>query len=435
MRMRSIALPSAFTLVFKTATVNVAVMVANALGMIVCARVLGAESRGILAAWMIWPPVLSAVLAIGMNSSFIYFSKHEASLNARYTSALIAAAGLMSVMGACLMWEAAPIFYRLQIEHTPALRTCLAAFAFAMTLFSLLSGISQTTHNLSLYNLTRLVPPAIYLILSIFLSLFLKLDTLDFLVIYVGGYLVAGFVLAYSTLSQLGSNFLLDFSIFRKLAAHGLKFWCLDVMAVLSAQVDKMFLVAFLAPRVVGIYAVAYGLSRILTQLQLAIATVLFPRTAGKDLRLVSEQVSLAFRISFVGSALLGGWAVAVGKYAIILMYGHQYAEAAPIFAILIIESIVSGGGWILSQTFNAVGRTELIVMRQIASLTVTCLVMYLLTPIWHAGGVAISLLAGSLIRFVMTVNAYPLFLKIAAPRLVLNGQDLNYLLSRFKQK
>lgn len=435
MRMRSIALPAAFTLVFKTATVNVAVMVANALGMIVCARVLGAESRGVLAAWMIWPPVLSAMLAIGMNSSFIYFSKHDASSYARYTSALIVAAGLMSVAGACLMWEAASFFYRLQIERAPALRSWLAAFAFAMTLFSLLSGISQTTHNLSLYNATRLVPPAIYLIFSVSLSFFLKLDTLDFLVIYVGGYLVAGAVLAYSALSELRTRFSFDFQTLKKLAVHGLKFWCLDVMAVLSAQVDKMFLVAFLAPRVVGIYAVAYGLSRILTQLQLAIATVIFPRTAGKNLHLVSEQVSLAFRISSVGSVLLGLCAVAIGKYAIVFMYGHQYAEAAPIFAILIVESIVSGGGWILSQTFNAVGRTELIVMRQIASLIVTCLVMYLLTPIWHAEGVAVSLLAGSLTRFFMTVNAYSIFLKIASPRLFLNVQDLNYLLSRFKEK
>ncbi|UIF89508.1 oligosaccharide flippase family protein [Cupriavidus sp. UYPR2.512] len=431
MRTKSISASPLFALMLKTATVNVAVMVANALGMIICARVLGAESRGVLAAWMIWPPILAAILVVGMNSSFIFHAKNDASSYKKYVSALLVAAGILSIVGALIMWFATPYLYESQPEKTPGLQVWMAAFAFAMTLFTLLSGISQTTQNLTLYNATRLLPPFLYLALALAMSTVSKLNTLNFLAMYITGYLVAAFALAYSAICDIRKDFRFELPALKKLATHGSKFWCIDFMAVLSAQLDKMFLVAFLAPNVVGVYAVAYGFSRILTQIQLAIATVIFPHAAGKEISVVSLQVSLAFRISTVGSVVLAFIAIALGKFAIIILYGSQYADAYPIFAVLVVESIVSGGGWILSQAFNAIGRTEIIVLRQIVGAIITCVLMYFLTPELGAIGVAISLLIGALLRFIVTVGAFSTLLGIKTPRLLLNGQDLKYLLSR----
>ncbi|MFM0061763.1 lipopolysaccharide biosynthesis protein [Paraburkholderia aspalathi] len=412
-------------MVVKTATVNIVVMAANALGMIVCARILGADSRGVLASWMIWPPVISALLSVGTGSAFVYFSKRDELNRMNYVRALVSTSFVLSLVAALVTWTFASTLYGVGVDSRVALKVWLCIYSAFMVSFSVLSGIAQSTATLELYNLTRLIPSLTYLIAGLGLYAFGTVDTQAFLIIYILGYALAASALAWSAIRAAGYVFRVPVVFFSNLITHGARFCILDTLGVVSGQVDKMFLTAFLPPYVLGIYAVAFGLSRILAQLQLAIATIIFPRTAGKEPEIVARLVAQAFRVSMAVSTVLGIVAVAVGRFVIVFLYGNQFASSYPIFTLLVIESILSGGGWILSQAFNAIGRTELVVFRQIGGLAATCLALFFLIPKFGAEGAAMGLLCGSLVRLIMTMSAYPIVLKTAIPRVLPDRQDV----------
>ena len=208
---------------------------------------------------------------------------------------------------------------------------------------------------------------------------------------------------------------------------YGLRVYGVDIMAVASLQIDKLFIVGMLSLRDLGLYSVTYGLSRALGMIQNAVASVIFPSTAGLPQQAVIDSVGRASRLSLAVALLASLPLLVLGRPALGWIFGAEFAQATLVLQLLVLEVLVSGTAWVLAQTFNSVGRPDLIVLRQLFGLAVLVTLLLILAPRYGVEGVAIALTAAAFVRLVITLGSFPRALGCPWPRLIPTREDLAF--------
>jgi O-antigen/teichoic acid export membrane protein len=209
--------------------------------------------------------------------------------------------------------------------------------------------------------------------------------------------------------------------------SYALKTYGLEVLGLLSNQIDKIFILGVLSLRELGIYSVAFGLSRVLGLLQNSIASVIFPAMVNLPVKEVVYSVARAARIA-IALNLLGGLPLLLfGGFILKWVFGHEFAEGSLVLQLLVLEVIISGTAWVLAQAFNAVGRPGLVVFRQTVGIVVAVIALTFLAPRYGAEGVAFALMLGGIVRVVLTLASFPLALNVSVPSLMLTKADLQF--------
>ncbi|WP_309225059.1 oligosaccharide flippase family protein [Paenibacillus sp. JMULE4] len=211
---------------------------------------------------------------------------------------------------------------------------------------------------------------------------------------------------------------------------YGLRVFILELLGVLSGQLDKIIIITLLTPREFGLYSVAFTLSRVFNVLQTAVSNVIFPKVTGLDQSDIVTKVSRGFRISMIIMGMIIIPFILLGPFLIQLFLGKDFISSSFIFYLLSWECVIGGGSWILAQAFNALGRPGLIVIRQAIALIVTVGLFFILAPIWGLIGISIALLTGAMIRLAITLVSFPIVLKIPLKQVIYNKDDYRYLKS-----
>lgn len=149
----------------------------------------------------------------------------------------------------------------------------------------------------------------------------------------------------------------------------GLKFHATTIAGILATNVDKIYLISRATASDLGIYSIAFSTSRILSSLYESMATSLYSRYGGHSDPNSTDVVIQVFRATFIPMMTLAIALGLIGPALIPLVFGHKFSGAAIPFAILLIESILSGSSWMLAQKFNIDGKPGLVAIRQIASI------------------------------------------------------------------
>src|SRR5690606_12746736 len=150
--------------------------------------------------------------------------------------------------------------------------------------------------------------------------------------------------------------------------------------------------------------AVVFSLSRLFNVVQSAITNVVFPKVTGRSKEEIIGTTGTAFRLSLMAMLLLIIPVIVLGRFFLGLLFGTEFLEASTTFYILCIECVLGGGSWILTSSFNAIGRPGLVLIRQLVALAVTIGMMYVLIPLFGLEGVALALLVGGVVRMAFSV-------------------------------
>ena len=402
---------------------------------VITARLLGPAGRGVLAAATLWPQFLSGIAMLGLPSALVFYVRQ--SPGERDTAVT---AGVLLALGAGLVGTIAGFaMVAGAMTHYERREVLLGWFCVAWTvpylLIVVLRQVMAAYGRFRAFNISSYLPPLLYVLLLGLVSLLMPLTPEVAVVCLM---VPSGIVFCWMLFdlchvwrpSQQGiGRWLRLIATYAVQAAPG------DLVTGLLGSLDRIMLVVLLAPEILGLYAVAFSLSRLLLMMQVVTSAVLFPHMAGRDLAGAKQLHDLAFRLVLYVSVIAVLVAAIFGRAALTLVYGADFGSAAPVLSVLVAESGLACAAQVTSQLFLAVHRPAWVSAAQGTSLIVAVLGLLLLVPrtdaVGGAIGAAIALLVASTIRLAILLPGISWHLHLKPPRLHLTWGDFLFFRSR----
>lgn len=425
------ALPGASRVRGRVGTVvGVVALRSLALGVNLCTGVLtaaflGPDGRGELTALTVAPQFLAGLATFGLHASFIYNAKADPRHERAYLGANLVMLCLAGAVIAAVGWAVLPLWLSQQAPETVALaRVLLLTVPVGVMTMALLTA-AEARGRFGLAN------GLVYLQSFCTLSALLVLVGLDRLTpaaaaaAYVLPSVLAFLCFAWSIGREVRPVPTLRAPFPGRLLRYGLRFYGVDVLGTLSGYLDQLVVVAFLEPALVGIYAVALSLARMLTVLQGAISSVLFPSIAARGTAEIVGTVGATLGAAVPITAALAVAAGLAGPVVLELLYGPRFAPAVGIFRVLLLDAVVVSAARILYQAYSGSGRPGWVTGFEAAGTAASLAFMLVLVPRFGLDGMAWSVLAGSVVRLVCGVAGLRPALGAGMTGLLLSRSDV----------
>jgi O-antigen/teichoic acid export membrane protein len=403
---------------------------------VLSARMLGAEGRGLLAAIQIWPTVLAGAMTMGMSTSFVYHARKNRHLACSFfASGLIATivlSGLSSVLGTMVLSNFLPTLTAKQINFASIYLTVMLPIT-AITMYA--GGCAQLIDNLRLFNLLKIIPLLLQVISVIVLYLSIGLTPERLAIATVITQFITVVWMINSCIKELGFSISKMWNYFGLLLSYGMSVWAVEIFGILTQQIDKIWISGALSLKYLGLYTLAFGMSRVIANIQNSAAAIIFPRNIGKPMSDVVDSTVQVFRLTFWPTLIFAIPASLLAAPLFPIVFGKDFTLSGQIFPVLVLECIIGTSSWVLAQAFNSLGKPHLIILRQAAGLASTVIVAYLAVPTFSVWGVVMAVLAGSTVRLIVTILAFKKGLGIAIPNIFPNKSDINLITSILKKR
>jgi O-antigen/teichoic acid export membrane protein len=205
---------------------------------------------------------------------------------------------------------------------------------------------------------------------------------------------------------------------------YSLLSWAAGLVALLVYSRSEIFLLeAFHQTEALGLFALAFGLSQVITAPADAMLHALLPAVAGV-LSSWPERSQQAFERSTRVSALVCGGLAAVLVptlvFAVPLIYGQSFMSSAWLFAPLALVSIFQSVNNPVVAFANARQRGGLLLKVNAAALIVDVAIAVALIPLFGAWGAVVANVAGQLVGLIWLATTEPLATSRGLARLLL---------------
>jgi enterobacterial common antigen flippase len=375
------------------------------------ARLLGPEGRGYVNMLATWLPILGTVASCGMGRTFVYYSKIDPPHFTQYRARLFLVIGaavtpvaLLAGFGADTLYPNLPKTQLPSFEWLTGLSVPLYAIGYALT------QAAQYRSDMRVFNLSRIAQPLFLAVGLTAAVLFSAADYRVFAVIATAGVglgaLIVSVALFCSVSPEVGTNPTPQ-SRPGSYARYAVSSYATDVMGILGSNLDKIFIIIFLSARDMGIYAVAFALTRIIGQIQATVGETIFSMNIGSSTADAGSRVAKIFRESLLVSLICGITAVIVVPPAIPYIFGKAFASAGPIFAILVAEAVLTGASGLLGQFFNIIGRPHIVVARLLLSALVAAVLMLAAVRPFGTVGIAAAAMSAAAIQLFISLVIY----------------------------
>lgn len=289
-------------------------------------------------------------------------------------------------------------------------------------------ALSQLHHGLHFFNLMRFLLVVGNLVLLLGLVAFM--DEVNFIAILITQTIVAAALMLMGVWWSLRNRvWHLDPSdqppaTWGGMLQYGASHHGTVLLSLFLVNFDKIALLNIGTIVEYGFYALAFTTSRLIGAVQEAISTALYSRFAGKDVNVLSHNVRVAFRVTFVPMLLLAALGAALSPWLITWVYGEAFASMTIPFAILLFECVITGASWTLAQRFNAGGRPGLVFVRQFISVVPVFIALPFLPRQDIHIYLSLLMLFGAVLRLTVTLGLYPFALKERMPEWLPTGED-----------
>lgn len=387
---------------------------------------LGAEGRGVLAAIQLWPTVLAGTMTMGMSASFVYHARNQRHLAGNlFATGLLLTVLISGISGALGTWYLSKFLHALTPTQLEFARIYLVIMLPATAITIYVGGCAQLIDDFRLFNALKIIPVLLQVFAIIFLYLTIGLTPERLAIATVVTQLLTVIWMMNSSIKAFGFSIGKSLSNLGLLISYGMSVWAVEVFGVLTQQIDKIWISGTLPLKDLGLYTLAFGMSRIVANIQNSAAAILFPRNIGKPLADVVESTAQVFRLTFWPTLIISIPLTILIIPLFPLIFGVDFILSGQIFPVLVLECILGTSSWVLAQAFNSLGKPHLIVFRQTAGLIGTVTVAMTLVPQVGIWGVVLAVLAGATVRLIVTILAFQKGLNVAMPRLLLDKNDI----------
>jgi O-antigen/teichoic acid export membrane protein len=361
----------------RTAGYNVATTGFGAATGVLLARWLGASGRGDYAAAMAFLGITLTAFELGLGSSVVYHVSRWRPNQADYvrTAAsllipLAAFAALAAALVGVLLFDESPARRAAFLVLPLSIVFCFAGAPASFALQSL---------NLARWNLVRIVAPLSFLLLLIGAHLLTSLDValvVSLLSAAFAGQTALAWWLYHRATTDRGR-------LRRRYVRPLLRFGVLNMSSTapnaLNSRADQLVLAVLVPSAALGEYAVAVSLSVLAGPLVLAFGHVAFPGLArGED---VVNTIRTTIRGALVVSVLSLAGILAVGPFAIPLLFGSGYHSVTTILLVLAPGAAVVVVNQVLGDVLRGLGRPSAVAWCEGFGLIFTIGGLFLLVP------------------------------------------------------
>ncbi|GIP36198.1 lipopolysaccharide biosynthesis protein [Paenibacillus sp. J2TS4] len=416
----------------KVVVVSMLIMAVNLLTGILTARYLGPAGKGESSALLLWPTFLANLFMLGLPSSLLFnMKKHSEEAASLYTTAL-----MFCFSFGALAWTVgvAGVPYGLSSHSEQIIRYAQWFMISAPVLLIefMNNAALQARGEFQLFNRIRMLPH-VGALLWLFLLLFAgRLTPLSAALAYSFTTVPVTLWLTFRMLSIYRFTIRRWKDSLAKLFRYGRSSSGADVLNALSGYMDQVIVVTLLMPADLGLYLVAFSLSRVINVIHSSLVMVLFPKAAGLEQGEAVVLVKRIFRISLCLTMLAAIPMMLLGTMVLNVLYGEQYVSAVPVFRILVLEAVIGGSTLILAQSFMSLGKPGYHSMLQAVGMGAGMLLMLVMVPQYGLISAGIALLTGSIIRLLLGLGLYKKVLHTTMPRMLIRWDDLRWLYSRF---
>ncbi|GGF83507.1 O-unit flippase [Paenibacillus albidus] len=412
----------------KTMFVSVLILLLNMLTGVLTARYLGPTGRGEQTAMVNWSQFLAFSMSFGIPSALIYNAKKnpdEAGVLYR-----------MALMIGLVFGTAAMILGIVVLPYwLKSYSADVVAFAQWSMILCPLIVVSQINNaafqfrgDYKKFNWLRYLIPLLTLIM---IGVLIWTDSMNPFTTALA-YLVPSVPLFIGMTLSLLRTYKVKmkdaYLNFKRLFTYGLGSYGNDLLGQFSYYIDQIIIAGLLRPADLGLYAVAVSLSRMVNFFSNSITVVLFPKASELS---KEEAISLtfkAFRISTTFTLLGALILMLVAPFVIPLLYGKDFNTALTVFRLLLLEVTISGGTLILAQAFMALGKPKFVSILQGVGLILVIPLLFVFVPKFGLFGAGVAMLSSAVLRFLFIVLNIRYNLKVKLPRLIINGQDIQWM-------
>jgi O-antigen/teichoic acid export membrane protein len=398
---------------------------------VVVSRLLGAEGRGVLAAFQLWPGVLGGLATLGLPAAAAFHLRQHPRLGAIvYTNGLVLvvlSALMTALAGSIVLGQLLPSLGPEQLRNA---RLYFVVGLPLTAIFIYLGGCGQTTPDMAIFNAAKVMPVLVQVpVVAVILGLHaVSAEAIAF------GFLLAQACVALwlliSAARQFGHAWRAPRRVGAALLAYGGGIWASEILGTITLNADKLAISAWLPLRDLGIYSVAFAISRAVSHVPNSIAAIIFPRNVGRTPAEVVDSTARAFRLSF-WPVLIISVPLALACYPLFgIVFGHDFAIGGAILPLLVVECLVGTSSWVLAQAFNSLARPGLVVVRQFSGLVAFALLASVLMPRYGILGAALSALGAAVVRLLSTLASFRGGLKMPVPFVGWRHADWQDLLS-----
>ena len=403
----------------QTLLTNVLILGVNVGTGVITARLLGPDGRGAQAAMVLWPQFLAYALTLGLPSSMLYNLKQFPEKASRLFSASLLIGTPLGILATLVGVVFIPRWITEYPTEVVVFAQWLMLTAPVWLLALVFTYILQAREEFGLYNISRYAQPLITLVALVLLAVFYRLTPLNAAMAYVLA-IVPIFLWMLVRLWKIYRPSLWDLRpVLGNLTSYGLRSYGVNLFGpIVAGQLDRVLVVGLLQPSLMGLYVVALSLSRILTALQNAVASVFFSKASGRSTDEVITLVGRAVRVSTTGTLLVALGLGLLGPFVMGLVYGPDFLGAVLVFRILLLEAVLGGATWVLAHAFMALDRPGTVSVMQGVGVGLSVPLLLLLIPRYGLAGAGTALLIATAVRLAGVLISFPLILKKPLPKL-----------------
>jgi enterobacterial common antigen flippase len=397
------------------------------------ARILGPEGRGELAAIQLWAGLVATFGLVGLPSAIIYLSGRKPAVAGVYCATAVALAIVPTTGLTAVAYLLLPQVLR---QHGLAV-VAEARLYLIYVLPAVVGGIAltalQAQLRLGAWNAMRATFSALWLFA---LACVAASATRDPWHVAVASLLLVAFTALVYWITLLRSTpgpYVVNLSHSRTLLQYALP----SAISILPQQsvfkLDQLLMASLLAPRTLGLYAVAVTWSSALAPVAAAVSDVAFPYLARAEpgARRTST-VSVLLRLTVTLNVCVALALASITPFVLPLLFGRGFADAVPMTWILVGASALAATKAVMGDTLRGLGRPQVVMFGELAGFASSAVLLLTLLHDVGALGAAIFSLVGYAVTFawllVAVVRATGLPVRSL---LVLQRADLLYLRAR----
>jgi O-antigen/teichoic acid export membrane protein len=416
----------------QTVAAQMLVLALNMATGVITGRLLGPEGRGVFAAATLWPQLLVTACFVGVPAGIIYHIRSAREASGSVVAAAAILATVLSAAAVAIGAVAMPLTMRNYPPEAVQLAWLCVLATVPYILHLLLRQLLVALDLFAAFNVSAVLAPLIYLVALLAMWASTGVTVAGSALALVGSVAITAIWMCWRVRHCRPSGRELRLWL-RRLASYAARGAVADLLAGVSGYMDRLVLIFMLSPHVLGLYAVAYSLSRVTLVLQTVVNSVFFPKMAGRPRDEVKRLHDHAFR--FVLYAVLVGVAaaMALGREAIVILYGKSFADAGLLFGILIVEGGLSCVAQVSVQLFYAFGRPGYVSASQAVGFGVAVVGLACLVPPFGGPGAAAAMAVAAGVRLAVLLAGIPGTLGLCLPRLRPRRSDLTYLKNRLQ--
>jgi O-antigen/teichoic acid export membrane protein len=391
---------------------------------IITARSLGAAGRGELAAMTLWPMLVPSLLALGLPAAVRFCIRREPTRDKEfYSLAILAAAGLSILAFGVGVFAIPTWLHQYSSAVVRDAQICMI-FAAQVMLNLIIAAMLEAIGDFKLANSVRLLSTLMTFFTLGALVLFHVMSPFLAALAYLAPPALAGLWAAW----KLGGYFSLPAAdprpALRVLGSYSVRSYGIDILATLSLQLDQLLVVGFLSATAMGMYMVALNASRVLQILYTAVVTVVFPSASGLETGRIVAMVARAARVSTLIAVVFAAMLAALLPVLIPLFYGRSFTGSVHVGQLLMLEGVIGGLTYVLSQAFMASDAPGQVTVFQAVGFGTALPCMLVLMPRFGIMGAAIALLVATSVRLAFVLASFPLVLHVPVPNLMPRTED-----------